>query len=101
MVNRGDRKRTLEQFNQFSSHQTTREPTDLKRKNLQVLVSASQRLQATNFKGLPEGAKKVRPNKQHLKFPLYLDEEIGFTADNPVVKATNLVSSVSANLSLL
>ena len=68
---------------------------DLKRKNLQVLVSASERLKETNFEGLPEGARKVRPNKQHLKFPLYMDEEIGFTADNPVVKAAHLISSVS------
>ena len=62
-----------------------------------MLVSASDRLKDTNFEGLKEGNKKVRPNKQHLKFPLYTDEEIGFTADNPVVAAANLVASVSEN----
>ena len=97
LVSRGDRKRTLEQFNQFSNHRVEQEKPDLKRKNLQVLVTASDRAKETNFNGMREGAKKVRSNKQHLKFPLYSDEDIGFCADNPVVKASNLVSSVSKN----
>ena len=60
LVRRGDRKRTLEQFNQFSSHQPETELKDLKRKNLQVLVSASDRLKETNFIGVASENRKVR-----------------------------------------
>ena len=36
-------------------------------------------------------SKKVRQGKQHLKFPLYLDEQIGLTMENAVVKAQKLI----------
>ena len=49
------------------------------KKDLQVLVSASDRLKDTDFEGVvPNPKKRIRPNKNHLKFPLYLDESIGF-----------------------
>ena len=35
--------------------------------------------------------RRVRPNKNHLKFPIYADEEIGFLPDNPAVSAANLI----------
>jgi hypothetical protein len=38
-----------------------------------------------------ENTKKVRQGKQHLKFPLYLDEQIGLTLENTVVKAQKLI----------
>ena len=33
----------------------------------------------------------VRTNKNHLKFELFTDEQIGFCANNPVVSAANLI----------
>ena len=53
------------------------------KKDLQVLVSASDRLKDTGFEGVVPNPKnrtfkRIRPNKNHLKFPLYLDESIGF-----------------------
>lgn len=38
-----------------------------------------------------DNTKKVRSGKQHLKFPLYLDEEIGLSMDNAIVKAQKLI----------
>ncbi len=37
--------------------------------------------------------RRVRPNKNHLKFPIYADDEIGFVADNPAVSAANLITT--------
>ena len=55
-------------------------------------MSASDRLIDTCFEGvyhhdaktMAQKRKKrqnVRPNKRHLKFPLYLDEQVGFTSE--------------------
>ena len=70
------------------------------KKDLQVLVTASDRLKKTNFNGFdlqkdPKilKTKKVRQNKMHLKFPLYTDEQIGFT--DLKNRGNNLVNSVS------
>lgn len=68
------------------------------KKDLKVLVTASDRLKKTNFKGFdlkkdPKSlkTKKVRQNKMHLKFPLYTDEQIGFTGLKN--RGSNLVNS--------
>ncbi len=44
---------------------------------MNVLVQASERLKASDFRGVTEPGQKVRKGKQHLKFPLYLDAHIG------------------------
>ena len=33
----------------------------------------------------------IRTNKNHLKFPLFTDDQIGFSSNNPVVKDANLI----------
>jgi len=49
MLKRGDRKKTLTEFNQFSKEFSgDRE----EKKNLQVMVSASNRLKETGFAGV-------------------------------------------------
>ena len=89
MLKRGDRKRTLQQFMQTkSAHDPDENPFDQPAtvgKNLQVMVSASDRLVQTAFQGVNlsdrqgKSARRVRPGKQHLKFPLYLDEQVGLS----------------------
>ena len=64
------------------------EDAEFRPKKLQVLVSASDRLKETDFKGVfsqqkhqrDKRQKRVRVGKNHLKFALYHDDEIGFTA---------------------
>lgn len=82
---------------------------DEAKKALQVLVTASDRLKAIGFKGLMPVRRSPRPsaeetslkrkprsarkNKNHLKFPLYTDEQIGFKKDSPLVSDTNLIAN--------
>jgi hypothetical protein len=35
----------------------------------------------------------VRPFKQHLKFPLFLDEKIGMVMSNPIVRDSKLIDA--------
>jgi hypothetical protein len=83
-------------------------------------VTANERLKATGFKGLMpvrmpvkcafaeeateadlasanEGLKRksrpVRKNKNHLKFPLFTDEQIGFKQGNKVISDSNLIAN--------
>ena len=92
LLERGDRKRTLAQFNQFRPSSDNLLPLKVTTKGpLHVLVQASDRLKDSNFRGVVDTSKKVRQGKQHLKFPLYLDEQIGLTMENAVVKAQKLI----------
>ena len=43
--------------------------------------------------GLKRRTRLVRKNKNHLKFPLYTDEQIGFSKDIPVVSDHNLIAT--------
>ena len=83
-----------------------------------MLVSASDRLKNTNFAGiltdlasnpdmeeenqptaeLKKKRQRIRPGKGHLKFPLYLDEQIGFGLKNCVVDGK--VHDVSTTINL-
>jgi len=45
------------------------------------------------LKGLKRRTRLVRKNKNHLRFPLYTDDQIGFTTDNKLVTDSNLVEA--------
>jgi hypothetical protein len=45
------------------------------------------------MKGLKRRSRFARQNKNHLKFPLYTDEQIGFTSDNKLVSDANLIAT--------
>ena len=105
MLKRGNRKRTLQQYHQTAGSGTDDDDDRPQKKNLQVLVSASDRLKATEFKGViaaspmtntdkPIKKRSIRPNKNHLKFPLYLDEQIGFANEEAQVRRKSKGSDV-------
>ena len=48
---------------------------------------------STGFRGVVQTGKKVRPFKQHLKFPLFLDEKIGMLMSNPIVRDNKLIDA--------
>ena len=111
LLDKGDRKRTLDQFTQFQSRSLNSDfpqptysseegasyyddsngskvhfPATVEtKKDLKLLVKASQRLIDTDYYGIQAQKQtkiaKTRSNKQNLKFPLYTDKEIGFDSD--------------------
>ena len=104
LLKHGNRKKTHPHFTSLARGDTAK--TDLK-----VLVSASDRLKETGFAGvlttIEEEQKskhdlkkrqKVRPGKSHLKFPLYLDEQIGFGLKNAQSDDDGLDVSTLRNL---
>lgn len=58
-----------------------------------MLLSASEGLKASNFKGV--SSKPVRKGKQHLKFPLYLDHHIGIKESPEISVRFNLINQTA------
>ena len=58
---------------------------------MKILVKASDRLIESRFVGINSSSKRPRPDKEHIKFPLYTDKDIGFDA----VEEYQIINSVS------
>ena len=68
------RKRSIAQF-QEAKDQIISEDNQVK-----LIVKASDRLIESQFVGINPPNRRPRPDKEHLRFPLYTDKEVGFDA---------------------